>query len=61
MWASRRCGEAQFGEETNLSSFKEFWQVASNALGDWAKTMRMCVLITVISMNWAVVHWLMQH
>jgi hypothetical protein len=45
--------------EAKLDSFKGFWQAASNALGDWAKTTRMSVLITVISLNWALVHWLL--
>jgi len=44
-----------------LGSFKEFWEAASNALGDWPKTTRMCVLITVISLNWAFVQWLHWH
>ena len=42
-----------------MGSFKDFWQAASNALGDWAKTTRMCVLITAVSLNWALVHWLL--
>lgn len=43
-----------------MGSFKEFWQAASNALSDWPKTTRMCVLITVLSLNWSLVHLLMQ-
>jgi hypothetical protein len=47
--------------EAELGSFKEFWQAASNALSDWPKTTRMCVLITVVSLNWALVQWLLWH
>jgi hypothetical protein len=46
--------------EAKLGSFKEFWQVVSSALNDWAKTTRMCVLITVINLNCATSHWLPQ-
>lgn len=46
--------------EAGLGSFKEFWQVASSALNDWAKTTRMCVLVTVINLNLTVAHWLPQ-
>jgi hypothetical protein len=47
--------------EAELGSLKEFWQVASNALNDWPKTARMCVLITTVSLNWALIQWLLQH
>jgi hypothetical protein len=50
-----------FAREAKLDSFKEFWQAAANALGDWPKTTRMCVLITVVSLNWAFVQWLLWH
>jgi hypothetical protein len=44
-----------------VGSFKEFWQTASNALSDWPKTTRMCVLITVVCLNWAFAQWLLWH
>jgi hypothetical protein len=50
----------RLAEEAKLGSFKEFWQVASSALNDWAKTIRLCMLITVINLNFAANHWLPQ-
>ena len=55
MWRDRCRREAKLG------SFKEFWQAASNALSDWPKTTRMCVLITAVSLNWALAQWLLWH
>ena len=48
-------------EEARLGSFKDIWQVCASALGDWPKTSRMCVLITVVSLNWGLVHRLLAH
>lgn len=48
-------------EERNVEFFKDFWQVCASALGDWPKMTRMCVLITVISLNWSMIHWLLRH
>jgi hypothetical protein len=60
---SRRLADVarQRRREAKLGSFEEFWQAVSNALGDWPKTTRMCILITVISLNWALIHLLIQH
>ena len=44
-----------------MEFFKDFWQVCASALGDWPKMTRMCVLITVISLNWSMIHWLLRH
>jgi hypothetical protein len=40
---------------------KEFWQACANALVDWPKTARMCLLITVASLNLALIHWTLGH
>jgi hypothetical protein len=48
------------GEEMKLLD-KEFWQTCAKALADWAKTARMCVLITVTSLNLALIYWLLRH
>ena len=51
MTASRVVVKQRLASGANLGSFKELWQLASGALNDWGKTMRMSVLVTVINLN----------
>jgi hypothetical protein len=38
---------------------KDFWQACANAMADWGTTARMCVLITVASLDMVLTHSLL--
>jgi hypothetical protein len=44
-----------------VGPFKDFWQMCANALSDWPRTGRLSVLITVVSVNWVLIHLLVAH
>jgi hypothetical protein len=40
---------------------KDFWRTCAKAMADWPTTARMCVLITVASLDLVFIHWLLAH
>jgi len=47
--------------EEKLEPLTEFRCLIAYALRDWRRTARMCVLVTVITFNWAMAQWLLRH
>jgi hypothetical protein len=50
--------QKQWGDEM---PGKDFWQIYANALMDWPKTARMCVLISATNLNVALLHCVLAH
>lgn len=44
-----------------MEMLTELRRMLVQALKDWQRTARMCVLVTVVSLDWAIAQWLVRH